>query len=42
MGRVYYVFGFLLIIVLVLLVVICAEVSLVLACMHLCVEDWKW
>lgn len=41
MGRVYYVFGFLLI-VLVLLVVVCAEVSLVLTYMHLCVEDWKW
>ncbi|KAK8515534.1 hypothetical protein V6N12_075574 [Hibiscus sabdariffa] len=41
MGRVYYVFGFLLI-VMVLLVVVCAEVSLVLTYMHLCVEDWKW
>lgn len=41
MGRVYYVFGFLLI-VLMLLVVVCAEVSLVLTYMHLCVEDWKW
>lgn len=41
MGRVYYVFGFLLI-VLILLVVVCAEVSLVLTYMHLCVEDWKW
>ncbi|XAR50736.1 hypothetical protein NMG60_11005149 [Bertholletia excelsa] len=41
MGRVYYVFGFLLV-VLVLLVVVCAEVSLVLTYMHLCVEDWKW
>ncbi|KAK3033186.1 hypothetical protein RJ639_036978 [Escallonia herrerae] len=41
MGRVYYVFGFLFI-VLVLLVVVCAEVSLVLTYMHLCVEDWKW
>ncbi|WVZ22970.1 hypothetical protein V8G54_001514 [Vigna mungo] len=41
MGRVYYVFGFLLI-VLILLVVVCAEVSLVLTCMHLCVEDWRW
>ncbi|KAB2618835.1 hypothetical protein D8674_014704 [Pyrus ussuriensis x Pyrus communis] len=41
MGRVYYVFGFLLI-VLLLLVVVCAEVSLVLTYMHLCVEDWKW
>jgi hypothetical protein len=41
MGRVYYVFGFLLI-VLILLVVVCAEVSLVLTYMHICVEDWKW
>ncbi|MQM05917.1 hypothetical protein Taro_038738 [Colocasia esculenta] len=41
MGRVYYVFGFLFV-VLVLLVVVCAEVSLVLTYMHLCVEDWKW
>ncbi|KAJ6673343.1 TRANSMEMBRANE 9 SUPERFAMILY MEMBER [Salix viminalis] len=40
-GRVYYVFGFLLI-VFILLVVVCAEVSLVLTYMHLCVEDWKW
>ncbi|GAB4832732.1 Transmembrane 9 super member 11 [Ancistrocladus abbreviatus] len=41
MGRVYYVFGFLLV-VLILLVAVCAEVSLVLTYMHLCVEDWKW
>ncbi|KAL3824578.1 hypothetical protein ACJIZ3_020607 [Penstemon smallii] len=41
MGRVYYVFGFLFV-VLVLLVVVCAEVSLVLTYMHLCVEDYKW
>lgn len=41
MGRVYYVFGFLFI-VLMLLVVVCAEVSLVLTYMHLCVEDWQW
>ncbi|KAK4754941.1 hypothetical protein SAY87_008698 [Trapa incisa] len=41
MGRVYYVFGFLFI-VLILLVVVCAEVSLVLTYMHLCVEDWRW
>ncbi|WOL19400.1 hypothetical protein Cni_G28198 [Canna indica] len=41
MGRVYYVFGFLLI-VMILLVVVCAEVSLVLTYMHLCVEDWQW
>ncbi|XP_019058257.1 PREDICTED: transmembrane 9 superfamily member 11-like [Tarenaya hassleriana] len=41
MGRVYYVFGFLFI-VLILLVVVCAEVSLVLTYMHLCSEDWKW
>lgn len=41
LGRFYYVFGFLLI-VLLLLVVICAEVSVVLTYMHLCVEDWRW
>ncbi|KAL9230600.1 hypothetical protein vseg_005933 [Gypsophila vaccaria] len=41
MGRFYYVFGFLFI-VLILLVVVCAEVSLVLTYMNLCVEDWKW
>ncbi|XP_031479202.1 transmembrane 9 superfamily member 11 [Nymphaea colorata] len=41
MGRVYYVFGFLFV-VMVLLVVVCAEVSLVLTYMHLCVEDWRW
>ncbi|KAJ6813928.1 transmembrane 9 superfamily member 11-like [Iris pallida] len=41
MGRVYYVFGFLFI-VMMLLVVVCAEVSLVLTYMHLCVEDWRW
>ncbi|CAA2984353.1 transmembrane 9 superfamily member 11-like [Olea europaea subsp. europaea] len=41
MGGVYYVFGFLFI-VMILLVVVCAEVSLVLTYMHLCVEDWKW
>lgn len=41
MGRVYYVFGFLFI-VLILLTVVCAEVSLVLTYMHLCVEDWRW
>ncbi|KAF8093573.1 hypothetical protein N665_0383s0197 [Sinapis alba] len=41
MGRVYYVFGFLFV-VMILLVVVCAEVSLVLTYMHLCVEDYKW
>ncbi|GFP85470.1 transmembrane 9 superfamily member 12 [Phtheirospermum japonicum] len=41
LGRFYYVFGFLLI-VLMLLVVVCAEVSVVLTYMHLCVEDWMW
>jgi transmembrane 9 superfamily protein 2/4 len=40
-GRFYYVFGFLLI-VLSLLVIVCAEVSVVLTYMHLCVEDWRW
>ncbi|PKI66822.1 hypothetical protein CRG98_012828 [Punica granatum] len=41
LGRFYYVFGFLLV-VLVLLIIVCAEVSLVLTYMHLCVEDWRW
>ncbi|KAL3629762.1 Transmembrane 9 superfamily member 12 [Castilleja foliolosa] len=41
LGRFYYVFGFLLI-VFMLLVVVCAEVSVVLTYMHLCVEDWMW
>ncbi|CAN6479584.1 unnamed protein product [Victoria cruziana] len=41
LGRFYYVFGFLLI-VLVLLVIVCAEVSVVLTYMQLCVEDWRW
>ncbi|XP_059452472.1 transmembrane 9 superfamily member 12 [Corylus avellana] len=41
LGRFYYVFGFLLI-VLSLLVIVCAEVSVVLTYMHLCVEDWRW
>jgi transmembrane 9 superfamily protein 2/4 len=41
MGQVYYVFGFLLV-VLVLLVIVCAEVSVVLTYMHLCVEDYRW
>ncbi|XP_037489655.1 transmembrane 9 superfamily member 11-like isoform X2 [Triticum dicoccoides] len=41
LGRVYYVFGFLLV-VLGLLVAVCAEVSLVLTYMGLCVEDWRW
>ncbi|CAA7409429.1 unnamed protein product [Spirodela intermedia] len=40
-GRVYYVFGFLLV-VFILLVVVCAEVSLVLTYTHLCVEEWRW
>ncbi|VAI73730.1 unnamed protein product [Triticum turgidum subsp. durum] len=41
LGRFYYVFGFLLI-VLLMLVVVCAEVSVVLTYMNLCVEDWRW
>jgi transmembrane 9 superfamily protein 2/4 len=41
MGRVYYVFGFLFV-VLVLLVIVCAEVAVVLTYMHLCVEDHRW
>ncbi|KAJ7540925.1 hypothetical protein O6H91_10G036500 [Diphasiastrum complanatum] len=40
-GRIYYVFGFLFV-VLILLVIVCAEVSVVLTYMHLCVEDWRW
>ncbi|RVX20455.1 Transmembrane 9 superfamily member 11 [Vitis vinifera] len=41
LGQVYYVFGFLLV-VMILLVIVCAEVALVLTYMHLCVEDWRW
>lgn len=41
LGRFYYVFGFLLV-VFILLVVVCCEVSVVLTYMHLCVEDWRW
>ncbi|KAF5948575.1 hypothetical protein HYC85_014532 [Camellia sinensis] len=41
LGRFYYVFGFLLL-VFFLLVIVCAEVSVVLTYMHLCVEDWQW
>ncbi|XP_057440846.1 transmembrane 9 superfamily member 12-like [Lotus japonicus] len=41
LGRFYYVFGFLSI-VLLLLIIVCAEVSVVLTYMHLCVEDWRW
>lgn len=41
LGRFYYVFGFLFV-VLMLLVIVCAEVSVVLTYMHLCVEDWRW
>ncbi|XP_073142702.1 transmembrane 9 superfamily member 12 [Henckelia pumila] len=41
LGRFYYVFGFLLVVML-LLVTVCAEVSVVLTYMHLCVEDWMW
>ncbi|XP_052178548.1 transmembrane 9 superfamily member 12 [Diospyros lotus] len=41
LGRFYYVFGFLLV-VLLLLVIVCGEVSVVLTYMHLCVEDWQW
>ncbi|KAJ9546614.1 hypothetical protein OSB04_019157 [Centaurea solstitialis] len=41
LGRAYYVFGFLFV-VLILLVIVCAEVSLVLTYMHLCIEDWRW
>ncbi|CAL9197607.1 unnamed protein product [Musa hybrid cultivar] len=38
--RVHYVFGFLLIVL--LLVSVCAEVSVVLNYMHLSTEDWQW
>ncbi|KAI8006675.1 Transmembrane 9 superfamily member 12 [Camellia lanceoleosa] len=41
LGRFYYVFGFLLVVFL-LLVIICAEVSVVLTYMHLRGEDWQW
>ncbi|KAI3730022.1 hypothetical protein L6452_18698 [Arctium lappa] len=41
LGRAYYIFGFLFV-VLILLVTVCAEVSLVLTYMHLCIEDWRW
>jgi transmembrane 9 superfamily member 2/4 len=41
LGRVYYIFGFLLV-VLTLLVAVCTEVSVVLTYMGLCVEDWRW
>lgn len=41
MDRVYYIIGFMFV-ALILLVMVCAEVSLVLTYMHLCVEDWKW
>ncbi|CAK9177383.1 unnamed protein product [Ilex paraguariensis] len=41
LGRVYSVFGFLFI-VLTLLVVVCAEVSIVLTYRHLYMEDWNW
>lgn len=41
LGRFYYVFGFLLMVA-ILLVIVCAEVSVVLTYMHLCVEDWRW
>ncbi|KAE8673078.1 Transmembrane 9 superfamily member 11 [Hibiscus syriacus] len=41
LGRFYYVFGFLLIVFL-LLIIVCAKVSLVLTYMHLCFEDWRW
>ncbi|KAJ8461645.1 hypothetical protein OPV22_034571 [Ensete ventricosum] len=41
LGRFCYMFGFLLI-GLLLLVIICSEVSVILTSMHLCVEDWQW
>ncbi|KAI7981511.1 Transmembrane 9 superfamily member 12 [Camellia lanceoleosa] len=39
--RFYYVFRFLLVVFL-LLVIVCTEVSVVLTYMHLCAEDWQW
>ncbi|KAI3496041.1 hypothetical protein L1887_38391 [Cichorium endivia] len=41
MGSMYYNLGFLFV-VLILFLVICAEVSVLLTYMHLCVDDWKW
>uniref|UniRef100_A0A0D9X6A9 Transmembrane 9 superfamily member n=1 Tax=Leersia perrieri TaxID=77586 RepID=A0A0D9X6A9_9ORYZ len=41
LGRVYYVFGFLLV-VMALLVAVSGEVSAVVTYMGLCVEDWRW
>ncbi|CAL5403250.1 unnamed protein product [Camellia sinensis] len=41
LGRFYYAFGFLLL-VFFLLLIVCAEVSVVLTYMHLCSEDWQW
>lgn len=41
LGRFYYVFGFLLLVFLLLLIV-CAEVSVILTYKHLCAEDWRW
>ncbi|XP_039127914.1 transmembrane 9 superfamily member 11-like [Dioscorea cayenensis subsp. rotundata] len=40
-GQAHYVFGFLFI-VMVLLVLVCAEISLVLTYIELCAEDWQW
>ncbi|PWA74423.1 Nonaspanin (TM9SF) [Artemisia annua] len=41
LGRFYYGFGFLLMVFL-LLIVVCTEVSIVLTYIGLCVEDWQW
>lgn len=41
LGRFYYVFGFLLL-VLLLFLIVCAEVSVILTYKHLCAEDWRW
>ena len=41
MQRIYYVFGFLLLMVL-MMGVICAEVGIVMAYLQLCREDYRW
>ncbi|KAJ3118569.1 hypothetical protein HDU96_000521 [Phlyctochytrium bullatum] len=39
--RLYYIFGFLFLVFLILLIT-CAEVSILLCYFHLCAEDWRW
>ncbi|KAJ3092688.1 hypothetical protein HK102_004150 [Quaeritorhiza haematococci] len=41
MGRVYYVFGFL-VIVFTILVITCSEVAILMCYFHLCTEDYRW